>query len=261
MHKQSMNSTPVDLPKKNTKTTPLLIGIFAVILPPGAYLLGLSFYQGYMNAFGVEADGFPISAPDVYVFSYHTVGYFLLSIGKAAVDGLNWIFTPPILYWAVAIFLLSVGSIYWLLKTAKQTNRPREQKLLGNIKKIISLLHWKNNDFTKSVGIVGVASYVLVLLAFGAMAVALFWWLFPLSAQSKGHEIASDRIKIFLEKGCRAEEKSKWDSCFVVIDDKGTVIHEGLLIAMSDKEIAIFKKDGSYVFSRQENFLLRRTLH
>lgn len=261
MHDQSTTSAPAELTPKNTKGTSFFVGSLAVILPPGAYLLGLSFYQGYMNAFGVEADGFPISAPDVYVFSYHTVGYFLLSIGKAAADGLGWVFKPPILYWAAAFFSLSVGGIYWLIKAAKRTDRPRERIFFNRIKQLISLLHWKNNDFTRSVGIAGAASYVIILFAYGAMAVALFWWFFPLSAQSKGHEVASARIKTFLEKGCHADDKSKWDNCFLVIDGKGAVVHEGLLIAMSDKEIAVFKKDGSYVFSRQDNFLLRRKLH
>lgn len=256
-----MNSVPDDQPTKSTKATPFFLGTIAIILPPGAYLLGLSFYQGYMNAFGVDADGFPIPAPDVYVFSYHTVGYFLLSIGKAAADGLGWIFSPPILYWTLAFFVLAVGGIYWLLKATKRADRTRETVLLNRIKGLISRLHWKNNNFTKSVGIAGVASYVVVLLAYGAMAVALFWWLFPLSAQSKGHEIASTRIKAFLEKGCYADDKTKWDNCFFVIDGKGSVVHEGLLIAMSDKEIAVFKKDGSYVFSRQEDYVLRRKLH
>jgi hypothetical protein len=214
-----------------------------------------------MNAFGLDADGFPLAAPDVYVYSYKMVGYFFLSIVNATLDGLNWIISPPILYWAVAILLLLVGVIYWRLKAAKQAYRPHEQKLFSYFKKIISMLHWKNNDLSKSVGIVFFTSYAFFLLTFGVMSVALLWWLCSLIAQSKGHEIASARIKTFLEKGCYVDEKSKWNSCFVVVDENGTVIHEGLLIAMSDKEIAFFKKDGCYVFSRQDNLLLRRKLH
>jgi hypothetical protein len=125
----------------------------------------------------------------------------------------------------------------------------------------VSWLHWKNNDFTKSVGIVGVASYSIILIATSAMAIALFWWLLPLGAYSKGHDVAHERIKLYLEKGCYTDAKTKWDTCFLVLDEKGNVLHEGLLIAVNDKEIAIFKKNGSYVFARKEGFLLRRNLH
>ena len=137
----------------------------------------------------------------------------------------------------------------------------RIQQVLSKVKAVASWLHWKNNDFTKSVGIVGVASYSVVLLGTSAAAIALFWWLLPLGAHSKGQTVAQERIGKFLEKGCHAEPKTKWNTCFVVLDDKGVVIHEGLLIAMNDKEMAFFKKDGSYVFPRKEGTVLRRKLH
>lgn len=214
-----------------------------------------------MNAFGVEIDGFPVSAPNVYVFSYQTVGYFLLSIGDAAAKALNLLLSPPTVYFVVGALCFFIGGIYLLIKAARKGPHPLLRKLFEKIKKIVSWLHWKNNDFTKSIGIVGLASYTLVLLASVSVAIALFWWLLPLSAYAKGKDVASDRIKLFRDKGCHADEKSKWDNCFFVVDEKGNQLHEGLLIAVNDSVVAIFKKDGSYVFKRQDGYLLRRKLH
>lgn len=239
----------------------LAIAAIAAVLTPGAYLLGLSYYQGYLSAFGVESDGFPISAPDVYVFSYQTVGYFLLALGELSVKAINKVFSPPIIYWASAILIVLVGAIYFLMKLARNGPHPRIQRTLVKIKAAISWFHWKNNDFTKSVGIVGVASYSAILLVTSAAAIALFWWLLPLSAYSKGHSVAQERIKLFMDKGCHEEPKTKWNTCFVVLDDKGGVAHEGLLIAINDKEVAFFKKDGSYVFPRKDDAVLRRRFH
>lgn len=247
--------------KKKTGVAAFVIAAIAGIITPGAYLLGYAYYEGYMNAFGVEIDGFPVSAPNVYVFSYQTVGYFLLSLGVAVVKMLDRLLSPPVVYWASGILCLLIAGIYWLLKSVRKGPYSLLQKLLEKIKSIVSWLHWKNNDFTKSIGIVGVASYTFVLVLTASAAIALFWWLLPLGANAKGKEVASDRIKLFREKGCHANEKSKWDNCFLVFDEKGNQLHEGLLIAMNDNVVAIFKKDGSYVFKRLDGFVLRRKLH
>lgn len=257
------NLTPTDeqSEKKKTGIAAIVVATIAGILTPGAYLLGYAYYEGYMNAFGVETDGFPVSAPNVYVFSYQTVGHFLLSIGVVAVKALDKLLSPPAVYWALGILCFLIGGIYWLIKTVRKDPHPQLRKLLKKIKWGISWLHWKNNDFTKSVGIVGVASYTVIFLLAAAGAVALFWWLLPLSAYAKGKEIANERIELFRQKGCHADKKSKWDNCFFVVDEKGKQLYEGLLIAMNDNVVAIFKKDGSYVFKRQDGFVLQRKLH
>lgn len=239
----------------------LVIAAVAAVLTPGAYLLGLSYYQGYLSAFGVESEGFPISAPDVYVFSYQSVGYFLLMLGEVSVKTLEKVLSPPLVYWVSTTLTLLITGIFLLLRLSRTKPHPRIQRVLSKIKAVVSWLHWKNNDFTKSVGIIGIASYSVVLLGTSAAAIALFWWILPLGAHSKGHSVAQERIETFLGKGCHIEAKTKWDNCFVVLDDKGVVVHEGLLIAMNDKEMAFFKKDGSYVFPRKEGTVLRRILH
>lgn len=239
----------------------IVIASIFTIITPSAYLLGLSYYQGYISAFGVESDGFPISAPDIYVFSYQTVGYFLLALGELSVNAINKIFSTTFIYWVGAILIVIVGLIYLLLRLARSDPHPRIQRALSKVKSVVSRFHWKNNDFTKSVGIVGVASYSIVLLITSVAAIALFWWLLPLSAYSKGHSVAQEQIKIFMEKGCHEDAKTKWDTCFVVLDNKGAVIAEGLLIAINDKEMAFFKKDGSYVFPHKDDEVLMRKLH
>ncbi|HUW51773.1 MAG TPA: hypothetical protein VMV75_12235 [Sulfuricella sp.] len=257
-----MHATITDQSKRKKRVTaPFVVAAIAAILTPGAYLLGLSYYQGYMSAFGVETDGFPISAPDVYVFSYQTVGYFLLSIGGAAANLLGEIFRPPMVYWLIFTLCLCIGGVYWFLKARKMAPHPLLCKLFEKVKWIVSKLHWKNNDLTRSVGFVVIPSYGLLSILSVSITVALFWWLLPLSAYSKGKAVATERIKLFHDKGCYADEKSKWNNCFLVLDEKGNELHEGLLIAMNDKVIAIFKKDGSYIFTRKDDFMLRRKLH
>ncbi len=239
----------------------VVVAAIATVLAPGAYLLGLSFYQGYLSAFGVGPEGFPISTPDVYVFSYQTVGYFLLMLGEASVKALEKILSPPLVYWIPVTPILLIGGIYLLWLSGRTGPNPHIQRALSKVKAGLSWLHWKNNDFIKAVGIVCVASYSVLLLGTFTIAIALFWWALPLDAYSRGQNVAQERIGKFLERGCHAELDTKWDTCFVLLDDKGLVIHEGLLITMNDKEMAFFKKDGSYIFPRKAGTILRRTLH
>jgi hypothetical protein len=93
------------------------------------------------------------------------------------------------------------------------------------------------------------------------VSIALFWWLLPLEAYSIGQNVAQERIGEFLEKGCHSERKTNWNNCVTLLDENGVIVHEGLLITLNSKEIAFFKKDGSYVFLRDEGAILRRTLH
>ncbi|MCI5139907.1 MAG: hypothetical protein D3922_16190 [Candidatus Electrothrix sp. AR1] len=76
-----------------------------------------------------------------------------------------------------------------------------------------------------------------------------------------GQERAANLIKSFTKEGCHAHPKTRWDTCHVIEDEKGNAIHEGLLLKIDDKEIAMFKKDGTYTFARQKSWLIRRKLH
>ncbi len=73
--------------------------------------------------------------------------------------------------------------------------------------------------------------------------------------------MALEKIKVFREKGCFPNEKTKWSNCFFLVDKTGTTLHEGLLIAKNDKELALLKKDGSYIIKLPDDYLLRRRLY
>mgnify|MGYP007011825253 CR=1 FL=1 len=111
MHKIPVTPDTQTKPEESKSTRiSLVVAAVAAVLTPGAYLLGLSYYQGYLSAFGVESEGFPISTPDVYVFSYQTVGYFLLMLGEVSVKALEKVLSPPLVYWVSATLILLMGT-------------------------------------------------------------------------------------------------------------------------------------------------------
>lgn len=247
---------------KNKEEKPVKIGFslffsfLLAVVTPAAYMVGDSYHQGYLNAFGINSDNFPIAAVDVYVLSYHTVGLFLISFGGFSAKLLEMVSSPPGLYLALLGFSSIVAGIYWLIKLSK--NRKIAVDSLGRIKAVVSWMHWKNNDFTKSVGIVGFASYGIFLIIYVVIASTLLWWLLPLSAFNKGEEMAKEKIKAYEEGGCVYNKKSGWNNCFSVIDSSGKIIHEGVLIGVNEKEIAIYKEGTSLVFHKNNDYVLRR---
>ncbi len=258
---QAPSSSQSKAVKRKKSHIQLTIGAIVAILTPGAYLLGYRFHQGYLSAFGVASDIFPVSTPDVYINFYRTAGYFFLAWKELVSQTLHWLVTPPVGYWALGAISALVFCIYVYLKSDKGELHPHIQRIVDIAKAEFRKLHWKSDDFTRSIWIVGLTSFALIFFAFCVILFAVTWWLVPLNAYTNGQNVASERIKLYIEKGCHADVGAQWDTCYQVLDERGNVIHEGLLIAANDKDIAIFKRDGSYVFARQEGWLLRRKLH
>lgn len=231
------------------------------LITPCAYLVGFYFHRGYLSAFGVESDGFPAATPHIYILSYHTLGYFLLTLGNLSVGVVNQVFSPPRVYWAVGISITAIIGLYILLRIVRR-GLHSDMKMLANILgKLATSLDAKNNDFIKAIGVVATALYVAIAVAIGIAAAAVFWWWIPQGAYVKGREVAQQRVIEFRSKGCQENKETKWDSCFILMDDKKTILHQGLLIAINDKEMAFLEKDGSYIFPRKDNTFLVRKLH
>ncbi|RWX48454.1 hypothetical protein VT99_10933 [Candidatus Electrothrix marina] len=241
--------------KKNRN--PLMFGVILALLPAVTYLIGISFYQGYQAAFGISNSELPASTQYVYLCAYHAIGDLLLKNSKNLIEFITEL--PK--YYLSAVILIIIGVSYFLLWLKKKDISPCCSNHLPKIEKILSWLHWKNNKLTKSVGIVVIATYLIAIFFYISLSLAIFWWLFYLPSYLAGQERAATLIKSFTEEGCHAHSKTRWDTCHIVIDKKGNTIHEGLLLKINDKEIVMFKKDGTYTFPRQNDWLIQRTLH
>ena len=106
----------------------------------------------------------------------------------------------------------------------------------------------------------------LSLLFYCLLVMCIFLWSPSYVAYLAGQKIAEGKLNNFTENGCSPNprigtESVKIDTCSVIQDKTGKILHEGLLIAINDKDIAMFKKDGSYIFTRQKDWLIRRKLH
>lgn len=236
---------------------PAYFVVIAAVLPAVAYLVGFSHYQGHLNAFGVDSDGLPISTAEVYVLSVHSVGWLLLKLGTAVGAIFEALKIPSVLY---TLCLLMVG-VYGVVKAVRKGPYSWVSWLRGKSNKLFSFLQWHNNDLTKSFVIVGVPVAVLCWAAMFVVFCAVAWWLLPLLGYNAGLDWAKDEIRPFLEHGCHADKKSKWNNCFVVRDEHGQELYKGLLVTRSGGYVVMFNKEGSFIFKQQDNHVLHRTLH
>jgi len=238
--------------KDNNKTNILnfIIALLGV-LAPGAYLIGLSFYQGGLSAYGVDPANFPSSAPDVYVSAYYAIGYFLLAIGEIVNNLFNNIFKAPVIYYILIIIIFLTMILYCFLKHHENVKNSRYWFFLSSV---ISYFHWKNNNFTKSLGIIGVASYgFLAFLAIIGM-IAVFWWFAPYAAYHNAQRSEQKNIDMFLENGCYENNISNWNNCVSILDNNNVEVAKGILIALNANGVAIFKEDGSYFYNIQSEY-------
>ena len=114
--------------KKGKKYLSLLsIGAVVAIITPVAYLIGISYYEGYLSAFGVDSNIFNPSIQKIYVYSYYVAGRILLKIYSYFSSGLN-IFTFPNYY--LLIFTYTIF-FYFVFRCNKVSS---DEEILEKIK-------------------------------------------------------------------------------------------------------------------------------
>lgn len=234
-------------------------GVFLAIITPIAYLLGSSFHQGYSRAFGLEPNSFPVSIQDTYINSYLVLGKIFLDAGNYVAELVN---LTNILRLFLIIFLLSL--FFYLLFLAKRKSSDRNIgpcPCLNKIQNLLIYFNYKNNDFTKSILITLISFEIILSVIIIILIVPLSWLAVPIVGDSTGRKLAVSRLNEFKINGCHKDKKDNINTCFIIQDENGTPLHEGLLLAIDEKNIAIFKKEGLFLLPRKENYILKRKVN
>lgn len=246
--------------EKKSKKIKYLSGALITVFTAAAYLTGLGYYQGVLAAYGISSDAFPLPTTDIYVHTYFAIGYIILGTGEISMKILTWCLNPPGAFWATGALVISSIIIYAGLKIKDlKPHIPNKRKILLN--KIINYLKPKNNKYTQAIAILFLSSYLAYLILFGILICGIGWWILPVAAYKKGYDNEIKKVNAFRKLGCTKDEMTTWDKCFTVQDETGKVIHEGILVALSSKEIAIFEKSGSFIFARKDGYTIKRKLH
>lgn len=236
--------------KKITNALQLLL-ITIGLLTPYAYLIGLFFYQAYMNSYGVAIDNFPLSIADTYTYAY-------LAVGSAFNDAVIWLFDLLGNKWVYISPLLLILFFYLLIKVERNKSRPFISWLQLQLDNTINYCHYKNSDISKSIYAVGKPIYFLAVIIYVFLIIFLLWWGIVIIATNQGKAISKSRITEFKKQGCIFDLSTHWNNCISIVDNSGNVIHQGLFVAQNNDHIAIFKKDGSYLIKLKDDQIVRK---
>lgn len=247
-------------PNKKSSSKKKYITALVALATPAAYLTGLGYYQGVLAAYGISSEAFPLATTDIYIHTYFAIGYFLLTAGENSNALINWTISKPGAFWTIGLIALSIITTYISLKL-KDKKRKSNQARPEIINKISQYLNPKNNKLTKACALIFISSYIIYFIPAAIATSAAAWWILPAIAYQKGYDLEIEKVNTFKKFGCTKEKRSTWDKCFTVQNEKGEVIHEGLLVALSSKEIAIFEKNGSYIFTRKDEYTIKRKFH
>ncbi|WP_444933046.1 hypothetical protein [Microbulbifer sp. JTAC008] len=240
-----------DLSEKKANQINLFLAYLAVLTPAG-YLVGLSFYQGKLAALGVSTEVFPLAVQDAYVSAYYAIGYLLIAVSSICSDFLKLIFSWPRIIYTLIAFCSFIGLCYWIIKSKKRSNSKLKRFLWLQIKKIISYLHWKNNDFTKAVGIAGLASYGILSILYVLAFIAVFWFAIPAASYYRGLDYGASIRSNYLESGCHIGDDDFWGNCHTVNSKDGKLIFKGILVVHAKDHVAFFHDGGSIVMKIPE---------
>jgi hypothetical protein len=228
------------------------LNLFVVLLgisAPAAYLLGLSYYQGTMEAYGISYATFPISTQEVYVYAFSSIGFLLIELTHLAIAAVKFVFSWQGFVWGLPISVFLVIFFYVIFKKPKAPKSLQDSKFITYIKQILSYLHWQNNNFTKAISTVGFLSYLILFVIYLLIAVALFWFALPLASYYKGFENSEVKRDKFLENGCIKQAKGIWSNCKLLKSKDGKVIHKGILISQLKDQVAFFSENGSIILT------------
>jgi uncharacterized membrane protein len=231
--------------------TNVVIAVFG-ILPAAGYLIGISFYQGRLAAYGVSSDAFPLALQDIYVEAFWAVGLWLAILAKEITAVFQVLSNPPGLYKLAAAAVIVMLIVYVLIKHQSGLKSFLRNNLQP-IKKMIDYLDSEKNAFTKAAGLIGGVSYLLVVGLWLVLVLFLCWVGLPVAAYYKGRDNANITISTYLEKGCFVKEDEKWTNCKRLVASDGKQLYEGILVAHTNGYIAFFNTTGSYVSKFPEN--------
>ena len=231
--------------EKNLRFFSWLGAILITLILPYMYLLGLAYYQGYMNEYGISSDMFPLTASDAYVNAFVLISIIIFKCLNIISGFLisNWILIT------VIVLVLGGIAIYFVIRKVKagsanvcdSKNIPVKPIASDSTTISINLV----DRFFQTIWIVGAFVFILCLL-----------WIGVDMAQAVGKSVALDAVSKYKKDACESDPKAKWNACVKLVNGAGLTMQEGLFVAKNSDEIALFKKEGSFVYRLNDGVII-----
>ncbi len=211
-----------------------IIGLFI----PAFYLFGLRFYEGVLSEYGININSLALDNIDIYVYSYYAIAH-------VASDYLHSFSTLMMLVVLLIMISIALIIIYRFLTSKK------------SFMKIVYLFK-SDNHLSDEIADRVFTSYMFIIGLLSVLALlSILWITIPHAAYKKGQNLQSQNIRDYHLNGCHSQEDD-WSNCTQILDENGTKVYEGLLIAIKGDRVALYQKNGSQVFTLKSDQRLYR---
>lgn len=231
-----------------------VIGLLA-ILAPTFYLIGDSYWEGYLASAGISKASFPLSVQDTYIHGFYGVGVILFSATKALIEFIADLSSIGMLI----VFCISVLVVYLYNKFKNtQLNSTIAIRIIAKLKSCWQYLHWDNNHFSKAVTATAFISYLGAVVFYILLFATILWLALPFMAHYAGQNLHTIKVEKYRTNGCQFDQKTGWSNCHTLKSKDGKVIHKGYLTAQNSSRVAFLTKDGSSIYIMPKDAILSR---
>lgn len=235
----------------------LLVPIIGIVISLEGYIVGLAYYNGYLNAYGVSPNSFTFTTQELYVFAYFYFTLVWVDIISFFADLFSIIFSATGFYWVIGILSSVLSICHFFKKINWKPEISHIANWIDKLKIFLCLASATNRQVALNTGIATISFYMIFYVLILIMAL---WVFMPHYAYKKGELIANEAIEAYLSEGCSVKDNERWGKCKALKDKSGQIIYSGLLIGEADGVVAFLTKDGSFVTKMPDGAVIENKL-
>ncbi len=240
-----------------------IIVLISTIFPFIGYLIGYSYYNGYMSAYGLSDFEFPLAAADIYYYAYLGIGDALLL--------LTTVLSKNVFYYVLIGCGLSL--IFYLVINIKSVLKFLDAMFYKIISKLLKRFVAKmksSNEFRlKVIKIIDIIekifacfqySHISLLILQAFLISILIYWMPVLIFNQLGKDKAISEIQLFIKNNCVPKPNQKLNSCINILDENKKILYTGKLITynLQSNRIAIMQKNEINIIQLKPDYIINR---
>lgn len=229
--------------KETLEKLQLLLTIIGLTAPLG-YLIGVGYHHGFLAAYHISPDAFPISVQDTYLNAYIFIELLFID-AKNIVESIFISLRENLLgslVYLVVLFLV----IFTLMKLPTIKKWLIAIKVIKGLREIITFEKVKESDTASATFLTMLISYIIVLVLAVLGGLYVLWAVVFFVPYKIAEDSSIETRDTFIEKGCFYENKT-FSNCKSLEKDDGTEIIKGLLVIQNKTHVAFFTKEGSSI--------------
>lgn len=234
----------------------LIFSMVAISFAPIIYILGLFYYQGKLNAFGIDSDNFPLSIQDVYINAFY---FFYCKIAIALLFAMRLI--KNIIDNA---FIVSIFAVAMLVTTAIVISYQSEIKAFLT-KTVSSIQNMRPcliirvlSHLFSAIGLFYRIISPLYVISYAAFVSLFLIFAIPYWAYNTGKNNAFESLARYNKIGCTPKSQQIFSDCITYKDlDKKTEI-SGIAVQRNSDTIAIYNGINTTIYKISDSYLIKK---